>query len=128
MHCAGIGLLRYYAGDLSEAANQDIVYTAIVDLWANKVVSIEPYSWGPNAAKWTWQAFSVVVTDPDGNPNEIKLRKPKREPVARDEPGFFGSRDSGADQGAWPSRWWRRRRLFNGSSARPASAAGTSPP
>ena len=85
---AGIGLLRYYAGDLAEGANQELVYTAIVDLWANKVVTIEPYSWGANAAKWDWQAYSVVITDPDGTPNEIKLRKPKVRPVAR-EGGFF---------------------------------------
>ena len=81
---AGIGLLRYYAGDLAEGANQELVYTAIIDLWANKVVTIEPYSWGTNAAKWDWQAYSVVVTDPDGTPNEIKLRKPKVRPVARE--------------------------------------------
>jgi tetratricopeptide (TPR) repeat protein len=86
---AGIGLLRYYAGDLAEGANQELVYTAIIDLWANKVVTIEPYSWGTNAAKWDWQAYSVVVTDPDGTPNEIKLRKPKARPVAREGGGFF---------------------------------------
>src|SRR6478735_7365965 len=89
---AGIGLLRYYAGDLAEGANQELVYTAIIDLWANKVVTIEPYSWGTNAAKWDWQAYSVVVTDPDGTPNEIKLRKPKPRPVAREGGGFFESR------------------------------------
>src|SRR6476659_8599441 len=86
---AGIGLLRYYAGDLAEGANQELVYTAIIDLWANKVVTIEPYSWGTNAAKWDWQSYSVVVTDPDGTPNEIKLRKPKVRPVAREGGGFF---------------------------------------
>ena len=82
---AGIGLLRYYAGDLGEGANQGLVYMAIVDLYSNKVISIEPYSWGPSAAKWNWQAFSVVVTDPEGNANEIKLRKPKPKPVARED-------------------------------------------
>jgi hypothetical protein len=84
---AGIGLLRYYAGDPGEGASQDLVYTAIVDLYANKVVAIEPYSWGANTAKWDWQAYSVVVTDPDGNANEIKLRKPRARPVAREEGG-----------------------------------------
>ena len=68
---SGIGLLRYYAGDLGGGADQDLVYTAIVDLWSNKVVTIEPYSWGSNEAKWDWQAYSVVVTDPDGTANEI---------------------------------------------------------
>ena len=86
---AGIGLLRYYAGDVSGASGQELVYTAVVDLYANKVVSIEPYSWGTNTAKWNWQAYSVVVTDPDGNANELKLRRPKTRPVAREGGGFF---------------------------------------
>lgn len=42
----GIGLLRYDAGELSEGGGQDLVYTAIVDLQANKVVATEPFSWG----------------------------------------------------------------------------------
>jgi tetratricopeptide (TPR) repeat protein len=61
---AGIGLLRYYAGDLAEGANQELVYTAIVDVWVNTDVTIEPYSWGENVDKWDWEAFSVVITDP----------------------------------------------------------------
>jgi hypothetical protein len=88
---AGIGLLRYSAGGLGEGTDQELVYTAVVDLYANKVVSIEPYSWGTNTAKWNWQAYSVVVTDPDGNTNELKLRKPKPRPVAREGGGLFGS-------------------------------------
>jgi tetratricopeptide (TPR) repeat protein len=89
---SGIGLLRYYAGSLGDGAGQDLVYTAIVDLWSNKVVTIEPYSWGSNEAKWDWQAYSVVVTDLDGTANEIKLRRPKPRPVARDQGGgFFNS-------------------------------------
>ena len=83
------------AGD----ANQELVYTAVIDLYANKVVSIEPYSWGTNTAKWDWQAYSVVVTDPDGNTNELKLRKPKTRPVAREGGGFF---DQGAASQAQP--------------------------
>lgn len=103
---AGIGLLRYYAGYLGEGATQDLVYTAIVDLWAHKVVSIEPYSWGSSGAKWNWQARSVVVTDPDGHANQIKLRKRKPRPVARRGSGY-----SGRGQGRGPvargrsSRW-----------------------
>jgi hypothetical protein len=91
---SGIGLLRYYAGDLGEGADQGLVYVAIVDLYSNKVISIEPYSWGPTAAQWNWQAVSVVVTDPEGNANEIKLRKPKPKPVAREEP-------RGSDASPW---------------------------
>jgi hypothetical protein len=89
---AGIGTLRYYAGDLGEGTSQDLVYTAIIDLYANKVAAIEPYSWGETPAKWDWQAVSVVVTDPDGNANEVQLRKGRApRAVARDEGGgFFG--------------------------------------
>ncbi len=87
----GIGLLRYDAGDLSEGQDSDLVYVAIIDLWANKVISIEPYSWGPTPAEWTWAEVSVVVKDPEGNANEIKLRKPKLRPVARDDSWGFGA-------------------------------------
>ena len=110
---SGIGLLRYYAGDLGDGADQDLVYTAIVDLWSNKVVSIEPYSWGANQAKWDWQAYSVVVTDPDGTANEIKLRKPKARPVARDEAAAStrpGVAPAAAKAAAPRWRRWRRRR------------------
>jgi hypothetical protein len=81
----GIGLLRYDAGELSEGGGQDLVYTAIVDLQANRVVATEPFSWGPSAAHWNWQSVAVVVTDPDGNTNEIQLRKPRTRSVAREQ-------------------------------------------
>ena len=106
----GIGLLRYYAGDLSEGQDQSLVYVAIVDLWANKVISIEPYSWGPTAAEWTWAGASVVVKDPEGNANEIKLRKPKPKPVARTMISLAWIPVRPRARGG---RRWRRRRLFN---------------
>jgi tetratricopeptide (TPR) repeat protein len=91
---AGIGLLRYYAGDFGDGGNVDLVYTAIVDLYANKVVAIEPYSWGSTQAQWNWQAVSVVVTDPDGIASEIKLRRGRvargREETAEYGFPFFG--------------------------------------
>ncbi|MGH6864830.1 MAG: tetratricopeptide repeat protein [Methyloceanibacter sp.] len=86
---SGIGLLRYYAGDLGQG--DAVEYVAIVDTRANRVVSIEPHIWGTRPAQWNWQAVSVVVTDPDGNANEIKLRQEKvvrRSPAARDD--FWG--------------------------------------
>ncbi len=89
---SGIGLLKYYAGDFG--GGDELEYVAIVDTRANKVVSIEPQRWGERAAQWNWQAVSVVVTDPDGHANEIKLRKERRAPVARgrdtDSWGFGG--------------------------------------
>ena len=86
---SGIGLLKYYAGDFGEGEETSLEYVAIVDTRANKVVSIEPHSWGSAAAQWNWQAVSVVVTDPDGNANEIQLRKVRQKPpAARDD--FWG--------------------------------------
>jgi len=87
---AGIGLLRYYAGDLGDSRGTSLEYVAIVDTWANKVISIEPHAWGANEAQWNWQSVSVVVTDPDGNANEVKLRKPKVVRAPRDGGDFFG--------------------------------------
>ena len=86
---SGIGLLKYYAGDFGDGEESSLEYVAIVDTRANKVVSIEPHSWGPNSAQWNWQAVSVVVTDPDGNANEIQLRKVRQQRAApRDD--FWG--------------------------------------
>ena len=86
---SGVGLLKYYAGDFG--TGEPLEYVAIVDTRSNKVVSIEPQRWGEKAAQWNWQAVSVVVTDPDGNANEVTLREVqrKRVPVARSGDGFF---------------------------------------
>ncbi|MGV1014071.1 MAG: tetratricopeptide repeat protein [Methyloceanibacter sp.] len=90
---SGVGLLKYYAGDFEDGQESSLEYVAIIDTRANKVVSIEPHSWGKDPAQWAWQAVSVKVTAPDGNANEITLRQPPRPrsaapaPVAR---GFWG--------------------------------------
>jgi tetratricopeptide (TPR) repeat protein len=90
---SGIGLLRYYAGDLGDGESMAAEYVAIINTRSNQVVSIEPYSWGTAAAQWNWQAASVVVTDPDGNANEVMLGKPRPKPsaapVARNDDSFF---------------------------------------
>ena len=86
---SGIGLLKYYAGDFGDGQESSLEYVAIVDTRANKVISVEPHAWGASPAQWNWQAVSVVVTDPDGNKNEVQLRKVRqRAPVARDD--FWG--------------------------------------
>ena len=110
---SGIGLLKYYAGDFGEGEETSLEYVAIVDTRANKVVSVEPHSWGPAAAQWNWQAVSVVVTDPDGNANEIQLRKVRQKaPAARDD--FWGF-DRSAEGGA-PAEGRRAARRGGGES------------
>ncbi len=109
---SGIGLLKYYAGDFGDGEESSLEYVAIVDTRANKVVSVEPHSWGPAAAQWNWQAVSVVVTDPDGNANEIQLRKVKQKaPVARDDFWGFGR---AAEGGAAPAEGRRAARRGGG--------------
>ena len=97
---SGIGLLKYYAGDAGEGEDNDFEYVAIVDTHANKVISIEPHSWGPAAAQWNWQAVSVVVTDPDGNANEIQLRKPRRQAPPTTDFWGYSEQPRAADNGA----------------------------
>ena len=105
---SGIGLLKYYAGDFGDGQDSSLEYVAIVDTRANKVISIEPHAWGASPAQWNWQAVSVVVTDPDGNKNEVQLRKVRqRAPVARDD--FWGFERADSPPGAKPPpRWWGR--------------------
>ncbi len=87
----GVGLLEYYAGTLPGGGKTRLEYVAIVDLWNSKVVAIEPDSWGASKATWDWQRVSVVVTDPEGGANEIKLRKGNANPYGYDqEPSWFG--------------------------------------
>jgi tetratricopeptide (TPR) repeat protein len=99
---SGIGLLKYYAGDFGEGGDTSLEYVAIVDTRANKVISVEPHAWGSATAQWNWQAVSVVVTDPDGNANEVQLRKARRAPqVARDDFwGFEQPREGGGRRAA----------------------------
>ncbi len=109
---SGIGLLKYYAGDFGDGEESSLEYVAIVDTRANKVISVEPHSWGPAAAQWNWQAVSVVVTDPDGNANEIQLRKVRqRAPAERDDFWGFERPDAGA-----PTEGRRARRGGGGES------------
>ena len=110
----GIGLLKYYAGDFGDGQDSSLEYVAIVDTRANKVISVEPHAWGDAPAQWNWQAVSVVVTDPDGNKNEVQLRKVRqRAPAARDDFWGFERPDTppadnrrAARRGGGGGRWW----------------------
>ena len=102
----GIGLLRYYAGETVGGGRSE--YVAIVDLWKNQVVAIEPHSLGGRAAKWTRQQDTVVVTDLQGMPSENRLRK------VRDEYGLLLFADDWTyGKQPPPRRQVRRRSLFD---------------
>ncbi len=101
----GIGLLRYYAGDAGTQGDDSLIYVAIIDLWANKVVSIEPYSWGDRSAEWNWGSLSVAVTDPDGNAEQVRLRKPKPVAAPTTAGGNYGRRQRRGGGGGGLFRW-----------------------
>ncbi len=99
----GIGLLRYDAGTLEgdDGDGPRSQHVAIVDLWQNRVVAIEPHSWGEENANWAWHGGSLVVTDLDGTTNTLKLRKPR--PVAQRKKRV-------ARRNGWVRQRWGRRR------------------
>jgi len=68
----GVGLMHYYAGNSAEG--ERLEYIAVVDIWAGKVLAIEPGRWGDRQAEWTWTGGSVVVTDPQGVPSRVQVR------------------------------------------------------
>lgn len=85
----GIGLLHYFSGKRPDG--QKTEYVAIVDLWSNRVLAVEPEIWGNTHANWEWRQVSVAVTDPDGVTNEVQLRKPPPEEQPEGSDPWFGS-------------------------------------
>ena len=77
----GIGLLHYDAGASPEG--ERLEYIAVVDLWAGKLLAIEPGRWGERQAEWTWTAFAVVVVDPLGVPSRVQVRAETAEAASR---------------------------------------------
>ena len=111
----GIGLLEYYAGTLPEDGGKRLEYVAIVDLWKSRAVAIEPDSWGSSKAKWDWKRVSVVVTDPEGGANEIKLRRAKIDPYGERRDGtWFGGGFWQVDPPATQRRTRKRRQAPRG--------------
>lgn len=101
----GIGLLRYFAG-VGQREATPIEYVAIVDLWRNAVLSIEPYRWGETEAQWEWREASVVVTDQEGTASETQLRRAAPRPDYSSDEWFY----SGRQENGWgpPPRTSRR--------------------
>jgi tetratricopeptide (TPR) repeat protein len=68
----GVGLMHYYAGNSSQG--ERLEYIAVVDIWAGRLIAIEPGRWGERQAEWTWSDRAVVVTDPQGVPSRVQVR------------------------------------------------------
>jgi tetratricopeptide (TPR) repeat protein len=83
---SGIGLLRYRAGETKGSAFEDV---AIIDLYRNQVVGIEPYVSGDTKSKWAWAPNAVTVTDQEGLTSYYELRKPRVEAQARNNDNPF---------------------------------------
>lgn len=97
----GIGLLRYRAGTLPDRPDKSYEYSAVIDLWKAKVVSVEPHSWGVAQARWEWKMASVSVTDPDGVTNEITLRTAPAETYGQGDD--YWQNDSWWSEGSQPA-------------------------
>jgi len=111
----GIGALKYDAGVSKAAGDKRMIYAAVVDTRRNKLISIEPVSWGEKKSNWSWVEGTLKVKDPDGVTNEIKLRKapPKRPVAARGEQPWY-SNEWGSRQRARQRERAARRRQNQG--------------
>lgn len=81
----GIGTLRFFAGTIDGPRGaEELEHTAVVDLQAGSVVSVQVHRQGSRMARWTWEDGRVIVASADGIPDELRLRqsKPKDVPVA----------------------------------------------
>jgi hypothetical protein len=67
----GIGLLHYRAGASPEGGQLE--YVAVIDTGGDRLLAIEPASWGKKQAKWTWSETDLVVVDPQGVPSRVFL-------------------------------------------------------
>jgi tetratricopeptide (TPR) repeat protein len=98
----GIGLLRYRAGTKKNGTFENV---AILDLYRNQVIAVEPYLAGEGKASWNWTQTNVTITDTDGLVSSYELRKQRpvetQPRVANDDPfaSFFGGRSRGGRRG-----------------------------
>ena len=79
----GIGTLRFFAGTIEGPRGaEELEHTAVVDLQAGSIVSVQVHRQGSRVARWTWEDGRVVVASADGIPDELRLRqsKPKEAP------------------------------------------------
>jgi tetratricopeptide (TPR) repeat protein len=68
----GVGLMHYYAG--TSAEGERLEYIAVIDIWAGRLIAIEPARWGERQAEWTWTDRTVEVVDPQGVPSRVQVR------------------------------------------------------
>jgi hypothetical protein len=66
-----IGLLHYFAGASPEG--ERLEYVAVIDTGRDRLLAIEPVSWGTQQAKWTWSDTDLLVVDPQGVPSRTLL-------------------------------------------------------
>lgn len=67
----GIGLLHYRAGVSSNG--ETLEYVAVIDTLRERLLAVEPASWGGKRATWTWSETELVVVDPQGVPSRVQL-------------------------------------------------------
>ncbi len=103
----GIGLLRYYAG-LAEGRSgpESVEQVAIIDLPANRVVSLQLDAQGDRRSTWTWNEGTVTIESIDGVTDVITLRDVRpREVVAERRPVEDRSSFGGPSWAPWNQNW-----------------------
>jgi len=97
----GLGLLRYDAG--SKDADNPFEQVSIINLKKQTVLSIEPYRWGKQIAKWEWKEHDLVVKDAEGIENTIALYKAPA--VRRHRPKSVAQKDwAWGENGFWATK------------------------
>lgn len=101
----GIGVLRYYAGQVAtKAGAEELEQAAVIDLTAGQVVTVQLQRQGAHTSTWTWDDSKVTIASIDGVTEEYVLRaKPKeqiaqRRPEPRDDAGPFWA--------PWNQQFW----------------------
>ncbi len=103
----GIGLLRYSAGNAEgRDGPEPVEQIAIVDLSAQRVISLQLHRQGDRESNWMWNEGTVTVESIDGVTDVIALRdvRPK-EVVAERRPAEDRSPFGGPSWAPWNQNW-----------------------
>lgn len=113
----GIGLLRYFAGMAEGRSGPERVeQVAIVDLGANRVISLQLDAQGDKKSTWVWNEGTVTIESLDGATDVFTLREVRPREVVERRPvesrGYEGPSWAPWNQnwGQPPSRGQQQRR------------------
>ena len=102
----GIGLLRYYAG-MAEGRNgpEPTEQVAIVDLAANRIISLQLDTQGDKKSTWTWNEGTVTIDNIDGVTDVFVLREIRPREVVERRPVEDRGNYGGPAWAPWNQSW-----------------------